>query len=76
MIARDGTNNGAWIHSRTLWVQNEDTAKLPDLVDRMPLDELLASVQVSGPEVARAWRWPRCTCGRAFRSSWRLPSRW
>jgi len=41
LIARNGTNNGAWIHSRTLWVQNEDTDKLPDLVDRKPLDDLL-----------------------------------
>ncbi len=49
-IARAGTNNGAWIHGRTLWVQNEDTAELPDLVDRMPLDKLLESVKFPGPK--------------------------
>lgn len=50
LIARDGTNNGAWIHSRTLWVQNEHTDKLPDLVARMPLDDLLESVKFPGPK--------------------------
>ena len=50
MIARDGENRGAWIHSRTLWVQNEDTAALPDLVDRMPLDDLLTGVLFPGPK--------------------------
>jgi hypothetical protein len=41
MITRDGTNNGAWFHSRHLWVQNEDTAKMKDLVDRRSFEELL-----------------------------------
>lgn len=42
MIVRpDGTNNGAWFHSRSMWVQNEDTNRLPDLVDRMSFDEML-----------------------------------
>ncbi|MBL9125098.1 MAG: hypothetical protein JNG90_15780, partial [Planctomycetaceae bacterium] len=41
MFTRQGTNNGAWFHSRHLWVQNEDTARLPDLVDRRALNELL-----------------------------------
>ena len=50
MISRNGTNNGAWIHSRTLWVQNEDTATLPDLVERLPLDKLLESVLFPGPK--------------------------
>ncbi|MCA9106050.1 MAG: c-type cytochrome [Planctomycetales bacterium] len=40
-ISRSGTNNGAWFHSGTLWVQNEDTHRLSDLVDRMPLETLL-----------------------------------
>ena len=32
MIVRDGSrpNNGAWFRSETMWVQNEDTAILPD----------------------------------------------
>ncbi|MEX0678781.1 MAG: PVC-type heme-binding CxxCH protein [Pirellulales bacterium] len=50
MIARAGTNNGAWIHSRHLWVQNEDTDKLPDLVARKPLDDLLLEVIFPGPK--------------------------
>jgi len=50
MIAREGKNNGAWINGRTLWVQNENTDKLPDLVDRLPLDKLLESVKFPGPK--------------------------
>jgi len=42
MIVRpDGTNNGAWFHSRTMWVQNEDTSRLPDGVDRLSFDQML-----------------------------------
>jgi hypothetical protein len=41
MIMRHGNNNGAWFHSKHLWVQNEDTAKMKDLVDRRSFDELL-----------------------------------
>lgn len=42
-IVRSGPqrNNGAWIHSRQLWVQNEDTAHLKDLVERRSFDDLL-----------------------------------
>lgn len=44
MIVRpDGTNNGAWFHSRHMWVQNEDTNRLPDLVDRLSFDDMLQS---------------------------------
>jgi putative membrane-bound dehydrogenase-like protein len=39
-IRADGTNNGVWQHSGKLWWQNEDTAKLPDLVDRVALADL------------------------------------
>ncbi len=42
MITRNGTSNGAWFHSEHLWVQNEDTASLPDLVERRSFTELLA----------------------------------
>ncbi len=49
-IVRNGTNNGAWFHDRTLYVQNEDTDKLADLVDRMPLDNLLKGVLFPGPK--------------------------
>ena len=41
MIVRNGTNNGAWFHSDHLWVQNEDTAVLPNLVDRRSFTQLL-----------------------------------
>ncbi len=43
MIVRDGPNrnNGAWFHAQSLWIQNEDTALLPDLVDRRSFKELL-----------------------------------
>ena len=41
MIVRNGTNNGAWFHSGHLWVQNEDTAVLPNLVDRRSFTQLL-----------------------------------
>ena len=42
MVVRpDGTNNGAWFHSRHMWVQNEDTNRLPDLVERLSFDDML-----------------------------------
>jgi len=41
IISRLGTNNGAWFHSDHLWVQNEDTARLPNLVDRRSFQQLL-----------------------------------
>ncbi|GIW93503.1 MAG: hypothetical protein KatS3mg110_1544 [Pirellulaceae bacterium] len=44
MIVRAGTNNGAWFHSRHLWIQNEDTARLPDHVDRRSFEALLGKV--------------------------------
>jgi putative membrane-bound dehydrogenase-like protein len=44
MIVRDGPhrNNGAWFHSDAMWVQNENTASKPDLVERRTFKELLA----------------------------------
>lgn len=44
-------DNGAWFHSQTLWVQNEDTAALPNLVDRRSFTELLprAAAAVTSP---------------------------
>ncbi len=41
MVVRDGTNNGAWVHSGQLWWQNEDTSQLPDGVDRKSFAQLL-----------------------------------
>ncbi|VAX38706.1 hypothetical protein MNBD_PLANCTO02-137 [hydrothermal vent metagenome] len=41
IIAKNGMNNGAWFHSRNLWVQNEGTAELPHLVQGKSFNELL-----------------------------------
>jgi putative membrane-bound dehydrogenase-like protein len=53
MIARNGTNNGAWFHSRSLWVHNEDTALLRDHVDRRSFNDLLEGVE-PGPKSPEA----------------------
>ncbi|HEY1173642.1 MAG TPA: PVC-type heme-binding CxxCH protein [Verrucomicrobiae bacterium] len=44
MIVRGGEfrNNGAWFHSGHMWIQNEDTSQLPDVVDRRSYQQLLA----------------------------------
>ncbi|MEM7474934.1 MAG: PVC-type heme-binding CxxCH protein [Planctomycetota bacterium] len=39
-IVRNGTNNGAWFSNHHMWVQNEDTQRLPDLVDRRSFADL------------------------------------
>ncbi|WP_417389813.1 PVC-type heme-binding CxxCH protein [Gimesia sp.] len=46
-ISRNGTNNGAWFHSKHLWVQNEDTAKLKHLVAGKSFVELM---ELQGPQ--------------------------
>lgn len=51
IIRANGTNNGFWIHSKMLVWQNEDTAKLKDLIDRRPFAELLRDVE-PGPKNA------------------------
>jgi putative membrane-bound dehydrogenase-like protein len=43
VIARSGTNNGAWCAARHLWIQNEDTFRMPDGVDRRSFAQLLGS---------------------------------
>ena len=45
MIARNGTNNGFWTHSRGLWWQNENTSHLKDLVDRRSFAALLKDAE-------------------------------
>ena len=40
----DGRERGAWVHSEHVWWQNEDTAHLPNHVDRRSFAELLAAV--------------------------------
>jgi putative membrane-bound dehydrogenase-like protein len=54
MITRKGTNNGAWFHSRHLWVQNEDTALLKEHVDRRSFNELRGNEepQAKSPEAS------------------------
>ena len=51
MIARGGPhpNNGAWFHSKAMWVQNEDTSSLPSVVDRRTYQELIAG-QLTPPK--------------------------
>ncbi|CAN5846744.1 hypothetical protein BH23PLA1_BH23PLA1_01220 [soil metagenome] len=44
-IVSNGENRGFWVHSRHLWWQNEDTAGLPDLVDRRSFHDLLKDVE-------------------------------
>jgi putative membrane-bound dehydrogenase-like protein len=42
-VRADGTNNGAWFHSGALWLQNEDTWRLPDHVFKLTFKEMLAN---------------------------------
>jgi putative membrane-bound dehydrogenase-like protein len=44
-FALNGTNNGAWFHSRSLWVSNETTPLLQDHVDRRSFNQLLENVE-------------------------------
>jgi hypothetical protein len=75
MIVRGGAtrNNGVWFKDSTMWVQNEDTAHLPDKVDRRTFRQLLTADE---PSCRRSSRWPRCGCGRASRWNWSPASRW
>jgi putative membrane-bound dehydrogenase-like protein len=41
-VRADGTNNGAWFHSGALWLQNEDTWRLPDNVFKLTFAEMLS----------------------------------
>ncbi len=47
MISRLGTNNGAWFADGHMWVQNEDTTRMPNGVDRRTFAELIGN---SAPE--------------------------
>jgi putative membrane-bound dehydrogenase-like protein len=61
--AEPRVNNGAWFHSKHLWVQNEDTASLPDLVDRRSFKTLLAGIQPRPLAPAEALRTFRLHAG-------------
>jgi putative membrane-bound dehydrogenase-like protein len=54
MISRNGTNNGFFAHSRSLWWSNEDTVLLKDHVDRRSFNDLLKDVepQALSPEAS------------------------
>ena len=69
MIARAGTNNGAWLHDRRLFVQNENTDQQPDLVEQMPLDNLLKDIPYPGPKSPAPVAGRRREPGPAFKSS-------
>ncbi len=55
-IVRNNANNGAWFHSRHLFVQNEDTAGMKDLVARVSFDKMLEGVEprAKSPEQSRS----------------------
>ena len=74
-IVRNGTNNGFFVHSRQLWWQNEDTAKLPDHVDRRSFNDLLEGRRPDGRSRRRR-RSGRSASRRGSGSSWRRASRW
>ena len=54
MISRAGTNNGAWFAARHMWLQNENTNRLADGVQRRSFVDLLGDYQPrpKAPEVA------------------------
>ena len=53
LFVRQGTSACAWFHSGGMWVQNEDTNQLPDLVDRRAYADLLRDV-MPGPKTPEA----------------------
>jgi putative membrane-bound dehydrogenase-like protein len=55
-IARKGTNNGAWFLGRQMWVHNEDTDLLEDLVDRRSFNDLLEGVEPTAKSPVAALR--------------------
>ncbi|MBI2827001.1 MAG: c-type cytochrome [Planctomycetia bacterium] len=44
-IVKEGTNNGAWFQARHMWVHNETTDRMKDLVDRRAFADLLKEVE-------------------------------
>ena len=64
-IVKNGTNNGFFVHSRSLWWQNEDTDKLPDIVDRRSFNDLLKDVPPRA-KTTRSFAFVRCALRRDF----------
>jgi putative membrane-bound dehydrogenase-like protein len=61
IIGRKLTDNGFFVHSRSLWWANEDPPLLKDHVDRRSFDELLANTEptAKGPEESLKMLQPR-----------------
>lgn len=49
-----GENQGAWVHSRSIWWQNESTDGMPDLVDRRAFNDFLSTTppKAKSPEAS------------------------
>lgn len=45
IVRADGSDNGFFVHDRVLYWQNEDTDRLPDLVDSRSFNDLLKNVE-------------------------------
>lgn len=45
LIVRNGTNNGVWFARQHMWVQNENTNRMPDGVDRRSFAQLLGKTE-------------------------------
>jgi putative membrane-bound dehydrogenase-like protein len=60
-VRADGTNNGAWFHSGALWLQNEDTWRLPDNVFKLTFAEMLGKKEPGdgGPGTGKQTGVPR-----------------
>jgi putative membrane-bound dehydrogenase-like protein len=56
LISRNGTNNGFFVHGRSLYWQNEHTSRLKDLVDRRSFNELLMNVDPTAKSAEAALR--------------------
>jgi len=62
-IVKNGGNNGFFVHSRSLWWQNEDTDKLPDKVDRRSFNDILKDIPPSGKTPEQSLRSIRVSPG-------------
>ena len=51
IVRKDGSNNGAWFNKGHMWVQNEDTDSMRDLIDRRAF-EFLLNLEGRGKELA------------------------